>query len=180
MREPKDRAPAPANGRAGRDRIAAIVRDPGTVFLNWELNGPRSAEARQALGPGCRWCLRVLNLSDGSSTAIPVDPAARNHYLEVTAGTTYGFELSATDGERWRSVCRTERVEMPPAEPAVRELRRGPEAAHAPARGFDRWPRTPAVEVAGLRFESTPAPRGSSPRGRPPAEAEGGEKPDTR
>ena len=184
MREPKDRpqapGPASADGRAGRDRIAAIVRDPATVFLYWELNGTRSTEARQALGADCRWCLRVLNLSDGSSMAIPVEPEARNHYLEVIPGTTYGFELSATDGERWRSVCRTERVEMPAAEPAVRDLRRGPEAAHAPARGFDRVRHTPSIEVAGLSFESTPSPRASSPQGKPPAEGRRRKEPDAR
>ncbi len=177
MTDPHDTPQAPdpeaRNGPGGgRDRLAAIIRDPGTVFLYWELNGARSAEARQALGAGCRWCLRVLNLSEGSSTAVPVDPEARNHYLEVIPGTTYGFELWATDGQRWRSVCRTERVEMPAAEPAVRDLRRGPEAAHAPARGFDRSPRGPSVEVAGLHFETTAVRLGSSPHGKPPAEAE--------
>ncbi len=179
---PQAPEPEAPNGRGGRDRLAAIIRDPGTVFLNWELNGARSAEAVRALGDDCRWCLRVLNLSDGSSISIPVDPEARNHYLEVIPGTTYGFELSATDGVRWRSVCRTERVEMPAAEPAGRDLHRGPEAAHAPARGFDRTPRGPSREVAGLRFETTAVRLGSSPHGRPPAEAErgGGKKRDSR
>ena len=181
MRDPQDRRRAPATGpindRSGRDRIAAIVRDPATVFLYWELNGPRSEEAVKALGADCRWCVRVLNLSDGSSTAIPVDPQARNHYLEVTPGATYGFELAATDRERWRPVCRTERVEVPPAEPQVRAMRRGPEAAHAPARGFDRARRPTPVEVAGLRFETTAVHLGSSARAKPPAEIEARKEP---
>jgi len=185
MREPTDdgKHPAPGGRRngSGRDRIAAIVRDPRTVFLYWELNGPRAAEAVSDLGADCRWYVRVLNLTEGSSTSIPVDPAARNHYLEVTPGSTYGFELAASDAERWRSVCRTDRVEVPPAEPEVRALRRGTEAAHGPARGLERLGPSAPVEVAGLRFETTALHLGSSPRRRPPDDApDAEEKPGTR
>jgi hypothetical protein len=164
--------PQPPNvARPGRDRIAVIVRDPVTVFVYWELNGPRSAEALAALGENSRWCLRVLNLSDGASTAVAVDPAARNHYLEVAPGTTYGFELVLTNGERWRSVCRTERVDMPPAEPTVRRPR-PPDVRQA---GTDpvREQHPAPIEVAGLRFETTPARHGSSSHARRPIEAEG-------
>jgi hypothetical protein len=177
MREPTD-APQPAgSGQAGRDRIAAVVRGPGAVFLYWELNGPRSAEAVQALGADCRWCLRVLNLTDGSSTTVPVDPTARNHYLEVPPGSTCGFELAATDGERWRSVCRTERVAIPPAEPPSANRRQGAGTAPAAGQGAGRPRRALTIEVAGLRFETTAVHLGSS-RGRPPAEAEARKEPE--
>ena len=142
----------PQDDRNGLDRLAAIVRDPRSVFLHWELAGPRSAEAVKLLGPECRWCVRLLNLTDGSSSTVPVDPQTRHHYLEVTAGTIFAFELAATDGVRWQPVCRTERVGIPPAEPD----------AGAPRR----------VEVAGLRFETAALHMGSSSSGNAPAQEE--------
>lgn len=159
MHDPRDAGRAEGN-QGGRDCVAAVVRDPRTVFLHWELTGPCSALAVKVLGPGCRWCVRVLNMADGSSSTVPVDPQARRHYVEATPGTTCAFELAATDGERWRPVCRTERVDMPPAEPEVAARRRGPEAGRRPA----------LVEVAGLRFETTAVHLGSSSRTRPSAQ----------
>ena len=156
MHEPRDAGRAEGD-QGGRDCVAAIVRDPRTIFLHWELTGPRSAQAVTTLGPDCRWCLRTLNLTDGSSLTVPVDPQARRHYLEATPGTTCAFELAATDGARWRPVCRTERVEMPPAEPQT---------------GASRQPAQ--AEVAGLRFETTAVHLGSSSRARSRAQhAEG-------
>lgn len=158
-------APSAQNGE---DRIAAIPRDPESVFLYWNLGGPRSAEVAREIGPGCQWVLRVLNLSEGTSTSIPIEPEAGNHYLRVRPGRTYGFELAAKAAGKWRTMCRTERVQMPPARPARADMDRPPEETPAGAATV-RLNRTHAAArgmgVPGLDLESTPLALGSSPRG---------------
>ena len=67
-----------------------------------------------AAGPEGEWVLRIVDLSDGSSRTVPVPPERRSLYVDVEAGGTYGFELAVRGGGRWRTICRTERIEMPP------------------------------------------------------------------
>lgn len=160
-------AGAPEKQR-GEDRITAIPRDPQSVFVYWELNGPRSAEVVRELGPECQWILRVLNISDGTSRSIPVARESANYYLDLTAGETYGFELGVRSQGKWRTVCRTERVQMPQGIPSP------PSPEGAPLQGQGRPPsavldklRTAArgLGVPGLSYESTALHMGSSPRG---------------
>jgi len=125
------------------DVVAAIARGPSSAFVHWALNGPRSAEATRRLGPAAKWALRVVNLSGGTGQTTPVDPRAGRHYVEVEAGQTYGFELAVRAGRKWRTICRSGRVEMPPAEPAPLKT------------GSPRG-------MAGLDFESTVLGLGSS------------------
>lgn len=173
--EPRNDSPAePEAERGERDRIAAIVRDPESVFLHWQLNGPRSREAISTLGEDCEWYLRVLNLSDGTSRTVGVDPEAGNFYVEVAPGQTYGFELAASSGERWRPVCRTDRVEIPPAEPG------GPAEGGGSRVCRQRFgklrPAAAKPVIAGLRYETTAPLLATSPGGAPVSE--GGERPD--
>lgn len=153
----------------GEDRIRAIPRDPESVFLYWDLDGPRSAEVIREVGPRCEWVLRALNLSDGTSRSIPVEPEAGNYYLEVAPGQTYGFELAVKAAGKWRTICRTERVQMPPGKPARAGAAAGSEAERGvrPKPGLNRV-RAAArgIGVPGLDFDSTDLRVGSSPRHR--------------
>jgi hypothetical protein len=147
---------------AGEDRIAAMPRDPQTVFVYWELHGPRSEQVARELGGGAEWVLRALDLSAGASRSAAVDPAGGTCYVDVTPGHVYGFELAVRAGERWRTVCKSGRVEVPPDRPA---------RAGAGRRGGPWLRATSEVPpegdaVAGLSFEDTPLRLGSSPLGR--------------
>lgn len=157
----------------GEDRIVAVVRDPESVFLHWQLGGRRSAQTAREMGAGLEWVLRVLNLSDGTSRTEPLDVRAGSAYVAVQPAQTYGFELAARAGERWRTICRTERVEMPPRGPArpLTERAAGPLAPGSAAAG--EVARGDTAGIPGLRFESTPLHLGSSPVGRARQDAGG-------
>ena len=149
------RTPHPPGG-GGRDTITAVPRTPGSVFLHWNLAGAGGADATRAAGPGGEWVLRVVDLSDGSSRTVPVTPERRRIYVDVAPGGVYGFELAVRGGGRWRTVCRTPRVEMPPAAPGSgRNVRSHP----GPARG--------RAGIPGLDWQSTLPHLGSSLHGAP-------------
>jgi hypothetical protein len=151
---------------SGRDTIAAIIRDPASVYVYWRLEGARSGELIRTAGPGCQWYLRVLNLSDSTSAAIPIDPEARDFYAEVSPGKTYGFELAVSVSGRWRTICRTGQLDVPSAAPELKVSRRGTPAVMGPPRGLIEL--RPVVEVdrvPGLSIESTGLYLGSSPQG---------------
>ncbi len=146
-----------------RDRLGAVLRDPRTVYVYWTLDGPRSRRVEEELGPASEWVLRVLNIAAATSTEIPVEVKAGNHYVEVQPGRTYGFELAARRGEKWRTVCRTGRIEVPSA---------GVTEAGRPEPGPERLrPTQPDQILPGLRYETTVPFLATSPGG-PPAEEE--------
>ena len=134
---------------AGEDSIAAIPRTPTSVFVHWRLEGPRSAEAVRAAGEGAEWVLRVVDLTDGASRTAVVRAEDGSRYLELRPGRPYGFELALRGKGRWRTVCRTGRVEMPPALPTPPAERPGPVVASA--------------GIPGLHADSTALALGSSP-----------------
>jgi len=138
----------PPSGVPGEDVIAAVRRGPDSVFVHWECCGARSAEVLRELGDGATWVLRVLNVVDGTSRRIPVVLDAGGHYVPVSPRQRYGFELAATAQGKWRTVCRTGRVEIPPAPPS--------EVADSQQPAFGRG-------VPGLHVDTTPLPGGSSP-----------------
>jgi hypothetical protein len=152
----------------GRDVLNAVVRDPHTVFVTWELTGGRSAAAMSQFGAECRWVLRVLNISDNTTRSLAIDRQAGRSYVEVSPGETYGFDLVAQAGDKLRSVCRTGRLEVPDAGPSVPgNAAPWPGRMAPPALAKLRGPAMQA-EPPGLRFESTAAFLGSS---LPPREA---------
>lgn len=148
----------------GSDTLSAVLRGPESVFVYWTLEGPRSAEVVRELGPGLRWVLRVLNLSDATSERIPVDGTAGNFYVTVRPGLTYAFELAAMAEGHWRTVARTGRVVVPRIAPE-------PAAVGAAARWSGRTPvmttaadaAVRGMDVPGLHAETTPMITGSSP-----------------
>ncbi|MHC5033765.1 MAG: DUF4912 domain-containing protein [Planctomycetota bacterium] len=137
-------------GESRKDRIVAMLQSPDVVFVYWDLSGPRSAEISSEIGAGFERVLRILDLSDGTSRSVPVSADAGGEYVAVEPGRTYGFELATRSGGRWRTICRTERLETPPA---IR-----PDATRTMAR---------AAGVPGLSVESTPFHLGSSRPGGP-------------
>jgi len=162
-RQPGREPDTSGTGGAEGDRIGALVRDPGSVYVYWRLEGAHSGEVARELGPGCEWILRVLDLTEGTSTSVPVRREAGSHYLEVRPGHSYGFEIAATAGGRWRTVCRTERVEIPPA------LQAGGTGKPTPA--VERLRPDPAGrDVPGLRYETTVPYLATSPG--PPSDEE--------
>jgi len=169
---PGDAGPDTPAGDEGEDRIVAMARGPQTVFVYWRLEGPRSAKVARELGLQAQWVLRTLDLTDDTSRSVPVDPSAGNHYVEATPGHVYGFELAARAGRKWRTVCRTARVEVPSDRPAAGRsapAAQGP-GGRRPAPGLGKFVApvgegAGGAEVPGLSFESTPLRLGSSPLG---------------
>jgi len=128
------------------------------VFVYWELNGQRSSEVERELGPDCRWALRILNLSDGTSEIMAVSGPSGNCYVQAKPRESYGFELGGRSEGKWRTVCRTQRVTMPPLYPGAAARRTAD-----PLRTASRVPEPPGVP--GLSIESTPMPPGASSPG---------------
>ncbi|NLW51532.1 MAG: DUF4912 domain-containing protein [Candidatus Brocadiaceae bacterium] len=133
-----------------RDAIFAVPRSPRSLFVHWRLVGSGASGAALAAAADSQWVLRVVNLTDGSSRTIAVPPERRSLYVDVEPGEVYAVELALRGGRRWRTVCRTPRMAMPPAVPG--------EAVH-PAR--PAWPR-PRTGIPGLDLHSTLPHLGSS------------------
>jgi len=137
------------------DRIGAMIQSPGSVYVYWNMKGPRSRGVARELGPDCEWVLRVLDLSEGTSRRIPVERDMGRRYVDVRPGRTYGFELAARARGKWRTVCRTTRVEIPPLQGASAEP--GP---------LDRLKPPLARYVPGLHYETTEPYLATSPGAR--------------
>lgn len=149
---PPRKAPSEDRPPSREDRIGALIQSPASVYVYWNVQGLRSREVIRELGSECDWVLRVLDLSEGTSRNIPVEPDAGRYYVDVRPGRTYGFELAARAGGRWRTVCRTERVTVPalrtsPPEPGPLERLKPASARHVP----------------GLRYETTEPYLATSP-----------------
>ena len=148
----------------GEDRIGAVPRDPESMLIYWELGGLRSAEVAREMGDACEWVLRILDLSEGTSSTIPIALEAGTHYLQVKPGRVYGAELAARVEGKWRTICRTERLVMPPGKP-TRTGGRTDGQPFALGRGGRRAALAAAVRglgVPGLDIESTPLGAGAS------------------
>ncbi len=101
------------------DRLLALVRDPKTIFVYWELQGPSSAKARERLPEPERdeadWALRLTCLDTGATELIGIDPDARNWYVGADSGCTYEVELGLRHpGSGFHRVLRCGPVRMPP------------------------------------------------------------------
>lgn len=135
------------HGTSEEDRLEAVVRNPTSVYVYWNLGGFRSRKVVRELGPEAEWILRVLDLTLGSSNSVAVSADAGSVYVEVSPGHTYGFELACRAGQKWRTVCRTDRVEVPPREPGSRRER--------PVPPVSKLRQPDGSDVPGLRYETT-------------------------
>jgi hypothetical protein len=152
--------PGPDAAR-GQDTLAAVLRGPESVFLYWTLEGARSAGIVERLGPDITWVLRMLDLENGTSERFEVDREAGNYYVDVRPGGTYGFELAAVAGDRWRTVARTGRVHIPERSVAPGGKAPGPGRRPAMTPSAERTA-IRGLDVPGLHAESTPLNTGSS------------------
>ncbi|MFO8007114.1 MAG: DUF4912 domain-containing protein [Candidatus Brocadiia bacterium] len=150
---------------AGEDSLGAVVRGPESVYVYWTLEGDRSRTILQQLGEEAEWVLRVLDLSEGTSTGITVEAEDGGHYVEVRPGRSYGFELAARAPGAWRTVCRTQRVHVPAAR-RTRQTGREPTALERIR------PAPQPANVPGLDYESTEPYLASSPHPEPDEEDE--------
>ncbi len=162
---PQDNSEAPderpgSEPAEGEDSLGAVVRGPESIYVYWTLEGPRSRTVGRQLGGDVEWVLRVLDLAEGTSTGVSVEPEAGGHYVEVKPGRTYGFELAARAPGRWRTVCRTERIRVPQVGPG--------EEAGRPPTALERIRLAPQKpNVPGLDYESTEPYLATSPHPEP-------------
>ncbi len=133
-----------------KGEIAALVRDPQTVFLHWQLTGG-------ADGVAGRWLLRAREVAEGTLREIAVDARAGNHYLDVEPGRTYEFELAVERLAGVHVICRTQQVEVPRDRPASEAGNRA-----FPPRFAEPLRAARGRHVPGLNYESTALFIGSS------------------
>lgn len=92
----------------GEDRIELMPRGPGSLFLQWELEGEKSRAARAALGDEAfrkrRWVVRLFGEAPGGAMEIAVDPRARKLYCDAGDGEVRGAAIGvAGEGDAFDS-----------------------------------------------------------------------------
>ena len=98
----------------GMDMLYAIARDPGTLFVYWDLSWPRLFE-RAGVSP------RPVHLrtyrEDGSIEETRATNPFRGHcYVAVTApGATYYCEIGCFAGADWKTLARSDGAVTPQA-----------------------------------------------------------------
>jgi hypothetical protein len=105
----------------GDGRLVALVRDPSTLFVYWDLSAQQLEQAFAGLGPA-RAALRLWNARHGGGELVrevEVQLEVRGWYLrDLPAGTELRVELWAL-GERGARLLRAARpVRLPPGLPS--------------------------------------------------------------
>ncbi|HEY1583988.1 MAG TPA: DUF4912 domain-containing protein [Chthoniobacterales bacterium] len=101
----------------GSDLLYVIARDPGTLFVYWDLNWTRAfAQA----GLAAREVhLRIFREDGSIEGTLEINPFRGHCYAEVTSdSTTYYCELGCFEGGDWRSLLRSGRTATPAAAPS--------------------------------------------------------------
>ena len=110
---------APLPLHYGQDRVTALVRDPNSLFIYWEIEGPRRAEVVRTHGEAAvlraSWVLRLHSDADGGSTQdVPVVADGCNWYLSVAEDTAYVVEIGLKlNGGPFVSLARSNHVRTP-------------------------------------------------------------------
>jgi hypothetical protein len=115
----------------GEDRITAIVRDPDSAYLYWEITDDGLAAARSRLGPGGDrgWCnLRIYDATgrdfNGTNANdyfdLTVDRADREQYLMIRRPTSSMYaEIGVkTEEGYFQPIARSGRAEFPRNRPS--------------------------------------------------------------
>ncbi len=115
----------------GEDRITAVVRDPDSAYLYWEVTDESIAAARAHLGPAGEggWCnLRVYDVTgspfDGTNANdyfdIRVDRADREHYVMLRRpASSMTVEVGVKTHEGFfRAIARSGRADFPRGSPS--------------------------------------------------------------
>ncbi len=110
---------APIPLHYGQDRVTLLVRDPNSLFVFWELEGPRRGEiAREHGGDIFRrssWVLRVHNDAEAAPQDVPVVIDGCNWYLSVADDRGYVVEIGLRTDGRFITVARSNHVRTPRA-----------------------------------------------------------------
>src|SRR5262249_42778952 len=136
----------------GIDEVAVLARDPGTLFVYWEVTERGRAAAGATLGAPGQLVLRVYAVSarTGAATA-GVDSVTIDHALGWDHGRHYvaaprpGAYVSAAVGlrsadGRFAAIAHAPRIQVPQAEPGPEEAVEWMEVIPARTRGreFER------------------------------------------
>ncbi len=93
----------------GLDYVALIPRSPSSLFVYWDLSGPRSDYYRKNHSGEIAWCLSLINLDEGGEvnwkSLVPIEPDSGNHYLKVQPGNRYRVELGVRIGDTFHPIC---------------------------------------------------------------------------
>jgi hypothetical protein len=98
----------------GTDLLYVIARDPGTLFLYWDLNWTRLF-ARAGLFPR-QVHLRIYREDGSVEGTREINPFRGHCYVDVTAGgTVYYCELGCLEGKEWTGLVRSGKAVTPEA-----------------------------------------------------------------
>jgi hypothetical protein len=98
----------------GTDLLYVIARDPGTLFLYWDLNWTRLF-AQADLSPR-QVHLRIYREDGSVEGTREINPFRGHCYVDVTAGgTAYYCELGCLDGKEWTRLVRSGKAATPEA-----------------------------------------------------------------
>jgi hypothetical protein len=107
-----DEAPQSAN------RMTAMLRDPSTIFVYWNLGGEARDFLRKKVGEeayrAALWMLRLTNLDTGRAQDVGVDPDAGNWYLKVDPDAMYETEIGLKSGSQFFRALSAAPVRVPP------------------------------------------------------------------
>ena len=108
---------APLPLHYGQDRVTALVRDPNSLFVFWELEGPKRAEIARVHGLAVfragSWVLRLHNDADNVPQDVPIVLDGCNWYLSVADDRGYVVELGLKVDGRFVSLARSNHVRTP-------------------------------------------------------------------
>ena len=108
---------APIPLHYGQDHVTLLVRDPNSLFVFWEIEGPRRAEAARRFGGDVfrrgSWVLRLHNDADDVSQDIPVVPDGSNWYLSVADDRGYVVEIGLRVNGDFIGIARSNHVRTP-------------------------------------------------------------------
>ncbi len=108
---------APIPLHYGQDRVTLLVRDPNSLFVFWELEGPRQEEIARTYGGDIfrrgSWVVRIHNDVDSAPQDIPVVLDGCNWYLSVADDRGYVVEIGVTMDGRFTALARSNHVRTP-------------------------------------------------------------------
>ncbi len=107
------------------DHVAAIPKSPTSLFVYWELSGPRSKYYQKEYSGEVEWRLSLINLDEEGEinwvSEVKIAPDAGNHYLRVQPGNRYRVELGVKLGGVFHPICHTRERIMPSDTPSSAE-----------------------------------------------------------
>jgi len=108
---------APLPLHYGQDQVTVLVRDPNSLFIFWELEGPRRADIARQFGADIfrrgSWVLRLHNDADNVPQDVPIVVDGCNWYLSVADDRGYVVEIGLKVNGRFLTLARSNHVRTP-------------------------------------------------------------------